>query len=124
MNNGMYITNEEQIKCRRVAEAFAELYELTDTVVVDLGKYGFVKLQYYGLPRGFDSIVTYTDSQSMFEDLWNDWICYQLITPVLGTPMAELEYRELFECLPKEKQKELVAKRDYFMEKSEKYQKP
>lgn len=37
--------------------------------------------------------------------------------------MAELEYRELFECLPKVKQEELIAKRDYFMEKSEKYQK-
>lgn len=41
----VYITDEERKKCQNVAEAFRELYELTDVVVVDAGKYGFVKLQ-------------------------------------------------------------------------------
>ena len=115
----VYITDEERKKCQNVAEAFREFYELTDVVVVDAGKYGFVKLQQYKLPAGFDSLVTYTDSQTMFDDLWEDWLYEQLLTPVLGTPVAEFEYEDIFKCLPKEKQKELMAKRIYFKEKSE-----
>lgn len=119
MGEEVYITDEERKKCRNVAEAFRELYELTDVIVVDAGKYGFVKLQYYKLPAGFDSLVTYTDSQTMFDDLWEDWLYEQLLTPVLGTPVAEFEYEDIFKCLPKEKQKELMTKRIYFKEKSE-----
>ena len=119
MGEEVYITDEERKKCRNVAKAFRELYELTDVVVVDAGKYGFVKLQQYKLPAGFDSLVTYTDSQTMFDDLWEDWLYEQLLTPVLGTPVAEFEYEDIFKCLPKEKQKELMTKRIYFKEKSE-----
>ena len=119
MGEEVYITDEERKKCQNVAEAFREFYELTDVGVVDAGKYGFVKLQQYKLPAGFDSLVTYTDSQTMFDDLWEDWLYEQLLTPVLGTPVAEFEYEDIFKCLPKEKQKELMAKRIYFKERSE-----
>ena len=119
MGKEVYITDEERKKCRNVADAFRELYELTDVVVVDAGKYGFVKLQYYKPPAGFDSLVTYTDSQAMFDDLWEDWLYNQLLTSVLGTPIAEFEYEDIFKYLPEEKQKELMAKRIYFKERSE-----
>lgn len=119
MGKEVYITDEERKKCRNVADAFRELYELTDVVVVDAGKYGFVKLQYYKPPAGFDSLVTYTDSQVMFDDLWEDWLYNQLLTSVLGTPIAEFEYEDIFRCLPEEKQKELMAKLIYFKERSE-----
>lgn len=46
MEKKQYITGEEREKCRKVADAFAEL-EDADVVVVDAGRYGFVKLQYY-----------------------------------------------------------------------------
>ncbi|MCI8785544.1 MAG: hypothetical protein HFI84_02660 [Eubacterium sp.] len=118
MENKVYITGEEREKCRRVADAFSELYELTDIVVSDVGKYGFVKLQYYNLPAGFESVVTYRDSETMFRDLWEDWLYNRLLTPVLGTPIAELEYEDIFKRLPKEQQEELMAKRIYFREKS------
>lgn len=118
MEKRVYITDEEREKCKRVAKAFAELYEVTDIVVADAWRYGFIKLQFYKVSRGFDSIVTYTDSQSMFEDLWEDWLCDQLLTLMLKSPIMELEYEEIFECLPKEKQEELTAKKGYFMEKS------
>ena len=44
MEKKTYITEAERKKCRRVADAFAEL-EDADVVVVDVGRYGFVKLQ-------------------------------------------------------------------------------
>ena len=119
MRTEVYITEEERKKCQNVADAFRELYELTDVVVVDAGKYGFVKLQYYKPPAGFNSLVTYTDSQVLFDDLWEDWLYDQLLTSVSGTPFAEFEYEDIFKCLPEEKQKELMAKRTYFKEKSE-----
>ena len=47
MEKEVYITDEEGRKCQNVSDAFKELYERTDLVVVDAGKYGFVKLQYF-----------------------------------------------------------------------------
>ena len=60
MEKKVYITKEEQEKCRRVAEAFAELYGLENILVMDAGRYGFVKLQYYKEPQGFDDVITFT----------------------------------------------------------------
>ena len=113
-----YITDEEREKCQKVAGAFAELYNLTDTIVVDAGKYGFVKLQYYQEPRGFEVMLTYTDSKKMFEDLWQDWFEEKIMLEVEGTPLEELEYEEIFARLSKEKQMEIMSKKSYFEEKS------
>ena len=64
-----YITDDEREKCRKVADAFAELYEIENILVVDAGRYGFVKLQYYRPPEGFEDAITFTDSRSMFDKL-------------------------------------------------------
>ncbi|MDE7416840.1 MAG: hypothetical protein K2N44_11185 [Lachnospiraceae bacterium] len=109
-----YITDEERKKCQQVVDAFAELYELTDVVVVDAGKYGFVKLQYYREPQGFEVMSTFTDSGKLFDALWQDWFEEQVLAAVLGTPLEELEYEEIFAMLPKEKQDELMDKKTYF----------
>lgn len=37
-----YITEEQRARCRKIADAFAELYDLTDVVVADAGRFGFV----------------------------------------------------------------------------------
>lgn len=52
-----YITDGEREKCRKVADAFAELYEIENILVVDAGRYGFVKLQYYRPPQGFEDAM-------------------------------------------------------------------
>lgn len=52
-----YITDGEREKCRKVADAFAELYEIENILVVDAGRYGFVKLQYYRPPQGFEDYL-------------------------------------------------------------------
>ena len=49
-----YITEEQRTRCRKVADAFAELYELTDVVVADAGRFGFVRLQWFSEGEGFD----------------------------------------------------------------------
>lgn len=71
MEKKRYISEEEQKKCRRVADAFAELEE-ADIVVLDAGRYGFVKLQYYTPSIDFENDVTFVKSREMFEDLWNE----------------------------------------------------
>ena len=123
MEKKVYITKEEQEKCRRVAEAFAELYGLENILVMDAGRYGFVKLQYYKEPQGFDDVITFTDSQSMFENLWQEWLDTKLYLMAKGTPLMEkgyggvlksLGYEEIFKCLPEEKQKELTDRKADF----------
>lgn len=109
-----YITDDEREKCRKVADAFAELYEIENILVVDAGRYGFVKLQYYRPPQGFEDAITFTDSRSMFENLWEEWLDTQLFLLAKGTPMAGMRYNEIFRCLPKEKQEELMNRKAGF----------
>ena len=113
-----YITDEERINCQKVADAFAEISDDEDLIVVNAGKYGFVKLQYFKLPFGFDSITTFFDSQSLFDDLWEEWLDTQLFNFSAGTPMEEMDYEDILKCLPRERQKELADKRLYFAKKA------
>ena len=88
-----------------------QLYELESILVLDVGRYGFVKLQYYTPEYGFNDVITYTDSESMFEDLWQEWLDTRLYLFAKGTPMLEMGYEEIFKCLPEEKQKELLEQK-------------
>jgi len=92
-----YITEEQRAGCRKVADAFAELYELTDVVVADAGRFGFVRLQWFSEGEGFDSAMAFSDSRELFEELWRIWYEHEVLTPVLGTPLAELDYDEIFQ---------------------------
>lgn len=110
-----YITQEQREKCRKVADAFAELYELADVMVADAGRFGFVRLQWFSEGEGFDSAAVYSDSAELFEELWRIWYEHEVLTPVLGTPLSELDYDEIFKALPKERQEEIQGKKDYFL---------
>lgn len=99
---------------KKVADVFAELYEIENILVVDAGRYGFVKLQYYRPPQGFEDAITFTDSRSMFENLWEEWLDTQLFLLAKGTPMAGMGYNEIFQCLSKEKQEELMNRKAGF----------
>ncbi len=111
----IYITEEERVKCRKVMEAFSEMYEEQDVLVVDAGNYGFIKLQWFDERRGFEAAIPYSDSKKLFDSLWETWFDYHVFVPVLGTPIAELDYEDIFQTFPKEKQEELMKKKDYFL---------
>lgn len=113
-----YITAKETINCQKVADVFAELYESEDLLVLNAGRYGFVKLQYFNVQFGFDTAYIFVDSRSLFDDLWREWLYTQLLDLAKGTPMEDMDYGDIFKCLPKEKQKELSDKRIYFAEKT------
>lgn len=110
-----YITEEQREKCRKVADAFTELYELADVMVADAGRFGFVRLQWFNEGEGFDSAVAYSDNSELFEELWRIWYEHEVLTPVLGTPLAELDYDEIFQTLSKDRQEEIQKKKDYFL---------
>ena len=114
MEKQIYISGEEREKCQKVADAYAELYEIENILVMDAGRYGYVKLQYYRPPVGFQDVITFTDSREMFEDLWQEWLDTKLFLLAKGTPMAEMGYGEVFACLPEEKQKELTDRKAEF----------
>ena len=83
-------------------------------LVMDAGRYGFVKLQYYKEPQGFDDVITFTDSQSMFENLWQEWLDTKLYLMAKGTPLMEKGYGGVLKSLPEEKQKELTDRKADF----------
>ena len=110
----IYITEEQRAKCRKVADAFAELYELTDVMVADAGRFGFVRLQWFSEGEGFDSAMAFSDCLELFEELWRIWYEHEVLTPVLGTPLAELDYDEIFQTLSKDRQEDILKKKAYF----------
>ncbi len=118
MEQESYITEEERIKCRKVVDAYSDLYEKTDILVLEAGQYGFVKLQYFDWQNGFEDVVSFFDSRTMFEDLWGEWYAFYLFNFTKGTPMAELSYKEMYKYLPQDKQKELMEKKAYFVKKA------
>ena len=117
MRKQAFITEEESRKCRKVAEAFTELYENDDTAVLDAGKYGFVKLQYYNINNGFDCVTTYTDSSELFNSLWEDWLYINLLKQIETPEMENMGYNEIIRRLPQEKQAELLERKEYFLQK-------
>ncbi len=120
MEKQFYITEEEQEKCRRVIDAFVELYEIEDEdiLLVDAGRYGFVKLQCYTQSYGFEELDTYTDSHSLFEGLWEEWFSLNVFMLAREMQLADVLYEDLFNNLPKEKQLELIGRKDYFAKKA------
>lgn len=111
------ISEEEHAACQRVADAFSEIYS-ADLLVLDAGSYGFVKLQYFHPPFGYDEADIFTTGKDLFNDLWNEWISLRLLALTKGTPLANLDYQDMFQCLPAEKQQEFLDKRDYFLDRS------
>lgn len=51
MEKQIYISEKERVKCKKVADAFAELYEMENILVIDVRRYGYVNLQYYKPPH-------------------------------------------------------------------------
>ena len=98
MEKKQFISEEERVKCLKVIDAYAELYEETDDdiVVLDGGKYGFIKLQHYNYPDGFNTSMTFTDGMALFDDCWEDWLNMQLFHIAKGTPLEELDYEDIF----------------------------
>ena len=104
-----------------MVDAFAELYEMADIVVDDVGRYGFVMLKYYIPPHGFEEDATFTDSIALFEALWQEWLDTKLYLMAKGTPLMEKGYKGVFESLSEEKQSELIVKKAGFAKVAEIY---
>ena len=115
----VYITAEERKKCQKVADAFAELYEIENILVMDAGRYGFVKLQYYSKQRGFENVFTFVDSKSLFDDLWQEWFDTKLILRARETSLQEMAYEEIFNCLSEQEKNELLDRKKEFAKAAE-----
>ena len=63
-----------------------------------------------------DSI--FTSGRDLFDDLWGEWYSLRLLVLTKGTPLAELDYQDMFRCLPENQQKEILGKREYFLVRS------
>lgn len=113
MKQKIYITEEERRKRQRVADAFVEL-EDEDIVVGDVGRYGFVKLQYYTPPTGFENDYTFTSSRELFEDLWEEWLHIQIVMLAKGMDINDIDYDDIFRQLPEEKRNELMGRKEHF----------
>ncbi len=121
MEKQVYITEEERVKCQKVVDAFAELYEIENIVVLDAGRYGFIELKYYKPPHGFEDAKTFTDSVALFEELWEEWLNTKLYLIAKGTSLLEKGYKGVFESLPEEKQSELIVRKADFAKMAEIY---
>ena len=120
MEKTIYITEKEREMCYKVIDAFAELYEMEDEdiLLVDVGRYGFVKLQCYTPSYGFEELDTYTDSKSLFEGLWDEWLNLNMFILAREMQLDDVLYDDIFNNLPKEKQSEFIGRKDDFAKKA------
>ena len=120
MEKKVYITEEERKKCRKVIDAFAELDEIEDEdiLLIDAGRFGFVKLQCYTPSYGFEELDTYTDSHSLFEGLWEEWFSLNVFLLAKEIQLDGVLYEDIFNNLPKEKQAELIGRKADFAKKA------
>lgn len=79
-----------------------------------LGRYGFIKLQYYSKERGFENDFIFTNSRDLFENLWQEWRDIMLIQRAMDTSMQGMDYDEIFDCLSEKEQKELSERKKNF----------
>lgn len=94
-----FITEEERIRCQKVAAAFEEKCKICgDMSVADAGAYGFVHLKYYK-DGAFDEATVFTDSLELFRELWEYWKEDWLLAKYQNTPMSDFEYDEMYEIL-------------------------
>ena len=102
---GEKYSKEEHDKCKKVAEAFRELYDmLGDTCVLDAGEFGFVYLTYYRDQKScFDKNKVYRNAEELFEALWDEWLYSEVMQPVYGTEDAEAGFEEIYRKLPDER---------------------
>ena len=117
MQTQKYITETEHEKCLKIKKAFLIL-EAENIVVLDAGKFGFVKLSYYYTLNGFDTVETFTDSQDLFNNLWLTWLNMQIAKLSLAMGIEDMSFEDAFKCLPIEKQKELMNAKDIFAQKA------
>ena len=101
-------------------DAFAELYEMEDEdiLLVDAGRYGFVKLQCYTPSYGFEELDTYIDSKNLFEGLWAEWFNLNVFLLAREMQLDDVFYDDIFNNLTKEKQSELIGRKDDFAKKA------
>ncbi|MCM1184580.1 MAG: hypothetical protein NC337_14510 [Roseburia sp.] len=110
----VHISEEERAGCLKVMEAFRDFYSI-DLMVLDAGRYGFVKVQDYHYPFGFDEADLYTTARDLFNALWDEWLASRLLALSKGTPLADLDYQDIYKSLPVETQREITEKRDHFL---------
>ncbi len=115
MKQQIGISNSETEKCKKVVQAFDELFNRTNILVLDTGQYGFVLLKYDDNDE-FYSIKTYQNSSALFDALWQEWLKEELIELCINTPLINLDdYEEMFNGLPIKQQQKLMAAKEHFL---------
>lgn len=113
-------TVEEKNKCRTVADIFKRDLEKEDIVIEEIGKYGYIMLQYYEPKANFDSATVFTDSQEMFDALLDEWFAC-LITNLMDEKQITNEDIDTFyNKLSKEDKDALNERKERFVEQARK----
>ena len=68
---------------------------------------------------GFEEFDTYTDSLSLFEGLWEEWLSLNVFLLAREMQLDDILYEDLFNNLPKEKQSELIGRKADFAKMAE-----
>ena len=71
-----------------------------------------------GTRDGFEEDVTFTDSRALFDALWQEWFDTTLYLTAKKMQLDNIIYEEVFNCLSKEKQSSIIAKKADFARKA------
>ena len=65
----------------------------------DVGRYGFVEMDYYKPPHGLEEDATFTDSKELFNALWQEWFHTTLYLAAKEMQLDDIFYKEIFNRL-------------------------
>lgn len=119
-NRESYITDVEKNRCRVVADLFRNDLEKDNIIIKDTEKYGYIMLQYYEPTANFDSAVIFTNSQTMFDTLLDEWFIYNITDLMREKQITNTDIDVFYDELPEEEKEKLKKKKEKFVEQARK----
>lgn len=107
------ITKSERRKCQIVANMFS----IENTIIQDIGEYGFIMLTYYP-PIGFDSSIVFTRSNEMFESVLEEWFLTQLQKIAHRLNINNVDLDDIYDLLPTNAQNTLDHQKNEYIKKA------
>lgn len=109
------VSDPEKSRCETVANLFRKDLEKNDIILKEAGKYGFIMLEYFKPKSSFDCAYIFTDCQTMFHALLNEWYDCLITDLMLEKQVTNIDMDDFYDALPEEGKIQLQNRKQQFV---------